>query len=115
VPHPNSKSPFEFTGGHLCLNFTNTVDNRKGDNRKELLTSYADLLQWAEEAGVLKARAAVQLQKMADEGPGQAKSVLRTAVQLREALLCAVFSGDSAAADSGRSLFDTERGLRNVR
>src|SRR5437016_13235808 len=85
MPRQNSKSPFEFTGGHLCLNFTNTVDNRKGDNRKELLTSYADLLQWAEEAGVLKARAAVQLQKMADEGPGKEKSVLCSAGLLREA------------------------------
>jgi len=104
VPHPNSKSPFEFTGGHLCLNFTNTVDNRKGDNRKELLTSYADLLQWAEEAGVLKARAAVQLQKMADEGPGQAKSVLRTAVQLREALYALFSAATQRRQILGRSL-----------
>jgi len=87
----NSKSLFEFTGGHLCLNFTNTVDNRKGENRKELLTSYADLVKWAEEAGILRAKDAGYLQNMAEAAPGQAKSALRSAIQLREALY-AVFS-----------------------
>jgi predicted RNA-binding Zn ribbon-like protein len=86
VSHQNSKSPFEFTGGHLCLNFTNTVDNRKGKNRKELLTSYVDLLKWAEEAEILRTKDAGHLQGMADAAPGNAKSALRAAVRLREAL-----------------------------
>jgi predicted RNA-binding Zn ribbon-like protein len=91
VSGSNSKSPFEFTGGHLSLNFTNTVDNRKGKNRKELLTNYCDLLEWAEEAGILRGKDAGRLQNMAEAAPGQAKSALRSAIQLREALY-AVFS-----------------------
>jgi predicted RNA-binding Zn ribbon-like protein len=91
VSGSNSKSPFEFTGGHLCLNFTNTVDNRKGKNRKELLNNYGDLLEWAEEAGILCAKDAGRLQNMAEAAPGQAKSAVRSAIQLREALY-AVFS-----------------------
>jgi predicted RNA-binding Zn ribbon-like protein len=104
VPHPNSKPPFEFTGGHLSLNFTNTVDNRKSSHRKELLTSYATLLQWAEEAGVLKAKAAARLEKTAEEAPGQAKSVLRTAVQLREALYALFSAATQRRAIPGRAL-----------
>jgi len=86
VSGSNSKSPFEFSGGHLSLNFTNTVDNRKGKNRKELLTNYCDLLEWAEEAGILRGKDAGRLQNMAEAAPGQAKSALRSAIQLREAL-----------------------------
>ena len=52
MSHQNSKSPFEFTGGHLCLNFTNTVDNRKGKDRKELLTSYVELVLYPHSADV---------------------------------------------------------------
>jgi len=109
VSGSNSKSPFEFTGGHLSLNFTNTVDNRKGKNRKELLTNYCDLLEWAEEAGILRAKDAGHLQNMAEAVPGQAKSALRTAIQLREALY-AVFS----AAIERRTIPSTALSVLNM-
>ena len=31
-----AKSPFEFTGGKLCLDFANTVNNRTSDHPEEL-------------------------------------------------------------------------------
>lgn len=85
------KSPFEFTAGNLCLNFANTIDNRGSDHPKELLNGYSDLLRWSEEAGTIKSRVAEPLSRLAAEIPGHAKSTLRQAVQLRDAIY-AVFS-----------------------
>jgi predicted RNA-binding Zn ribbon-like protein len=79
-------SRFEFTGGHLGLDFTNTVDNRAGPQRQELLNSYADLLQWAEQANVLSARETEPLRRLAEAAPGRARAVLEHAIRLREAL-----------------------------
>jgi len=81
-----SKSPFEFTGGNVCLDFANTVDNRKGENRQELLTDYARLLQWAEEVGVTSRKTGEHLQQLASEAPGNAQSTLRHAIELRDAI-----------------------------
>ena len=45
-------SLFEFTGNHLCLDFTNTVQDRSTSPR-ELLNSYSDLVLWSQEAQLL--------------------------------------------------------------
>lgn len=86
-----NKSRFEFTGGNLSLDFTNTVDDRGTGQPKDLLSNYADLIRWSEEAGVLTAREADRLRRRAAESPGHAKTALRSAQQLREAIY-AVFS-----------------------
>jgi predicted RNA-binding Zn ribbon-like protein len=86
-----SQSLFEFTGGNLCLDFTNTVDNRASQRRQELLNSYPDLLRWAQEANIVKAREAEGLQQLADAAPGRARTALERAIRLREALY-ALFS-----------------------
>jgi predicted RNA-binding Zn ribbon-like protein len=102
------KSPFEFTGGNLCLDFTNTVDNRGSDHPKNLLVSYGDLLQWGSEAGVLSAKLAERLRSIAEAAPGRAQSVLREAVQLRDALYT-IFS----AVAERRGISDAALGLLN--
>jgi len=38
---------FELTGGHPCLDFANTVDDRRTSSPIELLTSARDLVDWA--------------------------------------------------------------------
>jgi len=86
MPQPNAKSPFEYTGGTLSLDFANTVDNRANERRIELLTDYKRLLQWAEGAGIVTPKTADRLQRLASEAPGQAQSALRHAVELREAI-----------------------------
>ena len=80
------KSPFEFTGGNPCLDFTNTVDNRTSDHPRELLTDYGRLLQWAEEAGVITAKTAERLRHLASKAPGTALTTLRTSIQLRNTI-----------------------------
>ena len=102
------KSPFEFTGGNLCLDFTNTVDSRGGDHPKNLLNSYGDLLQWGTEAHVLSTRIAERLRSMAEQAPGKAQVVLRDAVQLRDALYT-IFS----AVAERRGISDAALGLLN--
>jgi predicted RNA-binding Zn ribbon-like protein len=87
----NAKSPFEFTGGTLPLDFANTVDNRFNDRRTELLTDYNRLLQWAAEAEVVTPKTADRLRRLAREAPGQAQSTFRHAIELREAIH-AIFS-----------------------
>jgi predicted RNA-binding Zn ribbon-like protein len=81
-----SQLPFEFSGGNLCLDFTNTVDNRASQQRQERFHGYADLLQWAEQANVLSARETQPLQRLADRAPGRARAALDDAIRLREAL-----------------------------
>ena len=80
------KSPFEFTGGNLCLDFTNTVNNRLGGQREDLFTDYGRLLQWGEESDAISGKAREHLQQIAAEAPGNAVSTVRRAVQLREAI-----------------------------
>lgn len=93
MPRRSAKSRFEFTGGNLCLNFTNTVDNRRSDHPKNLLNTYSDLLSWGREGGVLTPRSTDRLSRLAEEAPGNAKSALNRATHLREAIytiFCAV-------------------------
>jgi len=82
----NQKSPFEFTGGNLCLDFANTVDHRGTERETELLTDYARLVRWGEEAGALTKKTAEKLTNLATDSPGNAQLVLRRAVQLRDAI-----------------------------
>ena len=57
---------FEFTGNHLCLDFTNTVQDRSTSPR-ELLNSYSDLLLWGQEGDILTENEAHHLRKEGDD------------------------------------------------
>ncbi len=97
APAP-AKGGFELTGGALCLDFANTVDNRPAGAR-ELLRSYEDLISWAEQAGVIDAGLANALRNEAARRPHAAESALAGARALREALY-AIFSARAAGRPS---------------
>jgi len=80
------KSPFEFTGGNLCLDFANTVDNRASDHPQELLTDYTRLLRWGEESGAITRKTAEKLSASGDDRQDQIHLTLRNAVQVRDAI-----------------------------
>ena len=82
----NSTAPFEYTGGHISLDFVDTVNGRVREKNEELLTDYGRLLQWSQESGTLPKRIVEQLRALAEESPGKAESVLRNAIHLREAM-----------------------------
>lgn len=85
------KSRFEFTGGHLALDFANTVNSRPSDHPEELLTDYAALAVWARDAGAIPPNAYEKLYVQAVQAPGRAVEALEEGVKLRDAIF-AVFS-----------------------
>jgi predicted RNA-binding Zn ribbon-like protein len=77
---------FEFVGGELCLDFSNTVG---GDRRKtpvEHLHNYADLVAWARQGDVLTPAQARALLLRAQREPAAAAEALAWGTELREAL-----------------------------
>lgn len=97
---------FEFIGGHLCLDFTNTVGGLRGSVAHEHLASYADLVRWSVAAGILTEQDQATLFQSAGEAPDQAVAVLRRAHMLREAMY-SIFSASTAADQPAGESLDT--------
>lgn len=82
---------FDLSGGHLALDFANTVSRRRTPERVDGLPDYRDLVRFGEESGVLSELAANRLYGIAGGAPSRGEAALREAVQLRETLF-AIFS-----------------------
>lgn len=79
------ETTFEFTGGRLCLDFTNTLDGSRARPTERLL-SYRDLVAWGRQAGVLTDQEARHLGQAALRRPAAAARALADAVALRETI-----------------------------
>ena len=77
---------FDLTGGLLCLDFANTVEDRTEIQPHELLKSYNDLVLWSQQADELTEQEAQQLSEKAEQRPSEATRVLERAVEVREAI-----------------------------
>ena len=78
---------FQIIAGELCLDFINTLDNRPvPERRKELLTTYQDLADWAVQAGAVSTLQRAELLREAGTHPKAADGALRKAIALRECL-----------------------------
>ncbi len=86
----------QLSGGALALDFVNTLGDRPRCLAERLKT-YADLLQWASQAGVVDALEGRRLTRMATHDAARARAVLRRALILRETLY-RVFSALAAGA-----------------
>ncbi|HEY4383423.1 MAG TPA: ABATE domain-containing protein [Ktedonobacteraceae bacterium] len=75
---------FSFSGDHLCLDFTNTLDNRMTEKPTERLKTYPDLLSWCVQAELITPEQATRLREMAQRAPLEAERVLAQAIELRE-------------------------------
>ena len=79
---------YQIIAGHPALDFVNTLDNRfSEDGPRELLNSYADLLSFSRQAGLLDPAEAAVLatrEASAKAQSNQAAGVLRAARELRE-------------------------------
>jgi len=93
-----SKSPFELTGGRLCLDFANTVDDRPTSNPKSRLKGYADLLAFGVQTGVLSASEAREAAALETNRPHYAAELYRRAVALRERIF-RIFSATAATSN----------------
>lgn len=77
---------FELTGGNLCLDLANTVDNRPSSRRTDLLPTYAHLVEWSRQSGIVNPFQARRLLRAGQRRPREAREVLAQAKSLREAL-----------------------------
>jgi predicted RNA-binding Zn ribbon-like protein len=90
-------SRFELSGGSPCLDLANTLEARPTPRPRELLRTYADLVAWAEEAGLLTHREGPGLRARAKRRPREAEEARRHALLLRESLF-SIFSAVAAGA-----------------
>jgi predicted RNA-binding Zn ribbon-like protein len=102
-----STSIFEFTGNRLCLDFTNTVQDRAVTPR-ELLHSYSDLLTWSEQAHILSQSEAQHLHQQAEQHRGEAQTILHEAIAIRETIyrICQAIATGSVPARADLDAFN---------
>jgi predicted RNA-binding Zn ribbon-like protein len=89
---------YDFSGGWLCLDFNNTLDQDKEGRDVEHLHTYADLVEWAAQAGIISAIKARMLTREAETHPSQAATTLADAIALRR-LIYRIFSAVAAGRD----------------
>src|SRR5438093_9489050 len=77
---------FEFVGGDVCLDFTNTVGGKRGLSTREYLNSYADFVSWCQQADLLNESTADALLRRAARHPDESAAALWRAIALREAI-----------------------------
>ena len=81
---------YQLLAGHPALDFVNTLDNRFSEaGPRELMNSYADLLGFSRQVGLLdpvQAIARASREESAKAQSGKAAAVLRAARELREGL-----------------------------
>ncbi len=77
---------FELTGGCLCLDLANTVDERGKDRPRDLLPRYEELLNWGVQAGAVLPSEAAAMHALASRQRAAATRALRRAVEAREAI-----------------------------
>ncbi len=83
-------SEIPLDGGLLCLNFINTVPNRKEEPQRFYFSGIQDLITWARRLEAIDAKTEKQLTAEAEKKPKKAAYFFREAIAFRE-LLYALF------------------------
>jgi predicted RNA-binding Zn ribbon-like protein len=94
--------PFDLSGGALCLDFANTLEDRPLPRPNERLQSYADLLAFTRATASLPDGLIGALTREASRQPTAARAALARALDVREAIYrlgAAVAAGQSAPPD----------------
>lgn len=76
----------ELVGGHLSLDFANTLSTRLESSQAEYLTGYRDLVDWSRHAGILSVEESRRLKGLAARRPAEALAVFDRAIEVREVL-----------------------------
>ncbi|MBV8584852.1 MAG: ABATE domain-containing protein [Verrucomicrobia bacterium] len=76
---------FGWVGGELCLDFANTISEHD-PAVAEKLVSFAHLVGWAEEAGVILVPEGQKILEHIAQSPGESETTLATALELRETI-----------------------------
>jgi predicted RNA-binding Zn ribbon-like protein len=98
-----TQSPRELPilGGHLALDFANTVDDPEGPERYDHAGTYRELVGWSTRIGIVAADQAEALLAAAEEHPRARSAALKRAHFLRHVLI-KIFT-EVAAKNSGQS------------
>jgi predicted RNA-binding Zn ribbon-like protein len=88
-------------GGHLALNFANTIDDPGGPERYDHAGTYPELVAWSARIGILRSDQAAELLADGQEHPRARSAALRRAHLLRR-ILNETFS-EIAALNSGQA------------
>jgi predicted RNA-binding Zn ribbon-like protein len=99
---PKESDRFEWVGGALPLDFTNTVTWLEEGTTSERLEAYSDLVAWAVRARVLSPRDAEALLGAAHRRPQKATRALERAHEVRS-ILHALFSDIAQAREPNRA------------
>jgi predicted RNA-binding Zn ribbon-like protein len=83
----NAPRELPIVGGHLALDFTNTVDDPEGPQRYDHVGTYPELVGWSVRIGVLKDGQADVLLAAADEHPLVSAIAVKRAHALRRILI----------------------------
>jgi predicted RNA-binding Zn ribbon-like protein len=84
----------DMVGGDVSMDLVNTASARSGPELKDRLTTYDDLVTWAERVHVAGPRRAERLRRAAAADPTAAEAVLGRAKELRE-VIYRVFTTDT--------------------
>ena len=77
---------FDLSGGALCLDFANTLDDRPDPHPNEWLASYADLLAFMRQGHALPKERLARLAAEAARDPAAAEAALDRAIDVREVI-----------------------------
>ncbi len=99
---------WDFDSGNLVLDFANTAEFHASDHPDEMLESYADLVSWAAEGGLLTQNEKLELLSRAKHNQNDATKAFVKALELRE-LIYRIFSaiaGDERPDQADLSKFN---------
>ena len=95
---------FDLCGGHVALDFANTVSDRPSSSPIERLGTYADLVRFAVQTGITTKTAARSLLRAAESDPAAAERTLAEARTLRDALYDVFFAQAAGHRPDARDL-----------
>ena len=109
---------WDFDSGNLVLDFANTTEFHASDHPDEHLNSYADLLSWAEGAGLLTHSEGMALLVRSNKEPEASLNVLGKALEFRE-MIYRIFSAIASKerpSQADLSVFNEElaKSLKNT-
>ena len=86
-PKQGRRSDFpRLLGGNLCLDFVNTIEERRGRHPQDFLPSAEALVHWSGHVSILQPAQAARLIRKAARSPKAATGYWKQAVALREAV-----------------------------
>ncbi len=108
------KGAFELIAGHPALDLVNTLDWRfRTEGPEDLLTSYDDLVRFAQESGMLKPAQIRQFRGLSGESAGA--RVLKRCIELREAVAEICYARLEGRRPAASSLGTLERSIQAAR